>query len=189
MEPPTCSTFFMDFTQTLCQLNLMNFASACPIVLDNENSKAWHGWDILLKHIQAHYCMTGNLKFYHSGKTYSIQSQTGTQQGDPLGTVLFSAPLQPLLHKIADTYSSILILAFADNVCLIGPSSQVLPGVDAFATTMDTIHLQLNPAESLILIPNPTPSQCDCATFKTRMGLILPLGHAHLRESRFWAHQ
>ena len=76
--------------------------------------------------------MTGNLKFYHSGKTYSIQSQTGTH----------SAPLQPLLHKIADICSSILILAFADNECFMGFSSQVLRGVDAFATTMDTIHLR-----------------------------------------------
>ena len=176
---------------------LQHFANACPIVLNNENSKAWHGWDILWKHIQAHYGVTGNLKFYHSGKTYSIQSQTGTQQGDPLGTVLFSAPVQPLLHKIADTYSSILILAFADNVCLMGPSSQVLPGVDAFATTMDTIHLRLNPAESLIFIPNPTPSQRNCATLQTPMGLILPctsegikilgapIGNQHFEEEQF----
>jgi len=32
---------------------LQHFANACPIVLNNENSKAWHGWDILWKHIQA----------------------------------------------------------------------------------------------------------------------------------------
>ena len=85
---------------------------------------------------------TGNSKFFHSGK---LQSQTDTQQGDPLETVLFSAPLQPLLHKMADTYSSILILAFAENVCLMGRSSQIFRGVtvDAFAITMETIHLSL----------------------------------------------
>ena len=37
-------------------------------------------------------------------KTYSIESHAGTQQGDPTGTVLLLAPLQPLLHKIMDTY-------------------------------------------------------------------------------------
>ena len=45
-----------------------------------------------------------------------------------------------------------------------GPNSQVtvLPGVNAFASTMDTIHLRLNPAESLIFIPNANPSQRNC---------------------------
>ena len=61
-----------------------------------------------------------------------------------------------LLHKIADTYSSILILAFEDNVCLMGPSGQVLPGVDAFATTMDPF--QRKPGR-ILAQPNPIKTQ------------------------------
>ena len=40
---------------------LQHFASACPTVLKDENSKASHEWDILRlwKHIQAHHGMTG----------------------------------------------------------------------------------------------------------------------------------
>ena len=54
---------------------LQHFASAChcPIVLTHENSNAWHGWDILYKHIRAHY-----------GKTILFK---GTQQGDLLWTL------------------------------------------------------------------------------------------------------
>ena len=46
--------------------------------------------------------------------------------------------------------------------------------VDAVATKMDKIHRCLNPADFFIFIPNPTPSQCNCATLQTPMGLILP---------------
>ena len=119
--------------------------------------------------------MTGNLKFYHSGKTYSIESQTGTQQGDLLRTVLFSAPLQPLLHKIADTYSSILILAFADNVCLMGPSIQVLPGLEAFATTMDTIPTPLNPCRILNLYTQPHPTTTQMCNNTNAIGPNTPM--------------
>ena len=38
----------------------------------------------------------GILKFYHAGQSEHILSETGTQQGDPLGNVLFSAPLRPI---------------------------------------------------------------------------------------------
>ena len=141
---------------------------------------------------------TGNLKFFHSGK---LQSQTDTQQGDPLETVLFSAPLQPLLHKMADTYSSILILAFAENVCLMGRSSQIFRGVtvDAFAITMETIHLSLTLQNLWSLYPtvNPATSQRNCAIVQMPMGLIrpctsegikilgTPIGNQHFKEEQF----
>jgi hypothetical protein len=85
--------------------------------------QSWSGWDILWKHFEAHYGTTGLLKFYHSGQTYTIQSTTGTQQGDPLGGVLFTGPLQPLFNQVADTFPAILICVFADNTVFLGPTS------------------------------------------------------------------
>ena len=100
------------------------FSKSCPST--GQNEKTWSGWDILWKHFAAHYGTTGLLKFYHSGKTYTIPSVTGTQQGDPLGGILFTAPLQPLFNQIADTFPDIVICAFADNTVFLGPQSQVL---------------------------------------------------------------
>jgi len=89
------------------------FSKKCPTA--EPGSQSWSGWDILWRHFAAHYGTTGLLKFYHSGSTYTIQSLTGTQQGDPLGGILFTAPLQPLFNHIADTFPEILMCVFADN--------------------------------------------------------------------------
>jgi hypothetical protein len=67
------------------------FAKSCP-TSDHQHT----GWNILWQHFVAHYGLTGLLKFYHSGGTYTIHSETGTQQDDPLGGLLFAAPLHPI---------------------------------------------------------------------------------------------
>jgi hypothetical protein len=83
----------------------------------------------LRRHFQAHYGTAGALKFYHSGQVHIISGQTGSQQGDPLGTVLFSAPLQSMLHKVADSHPQILVFAsqktsfFLVPACIPSPQS------------------------------------------------------------------
>ena len=106
------------------------------------------------KHFAAHYGTTGLLKFYHSGKTYTIPSVTGTQQGDPLGGILFTAPLQPLFNQIADTFPDILICVFADTTVFLGPQAQVLAAADLFNTLLAAANLALNPIDSNILLTN-----------------------------------
>ena len=66
---------------------------------------------------------TGLLKFYHSGRTYIIPSTTGTQQGDSLWGILFTAPLQQLFNQIADKLSEILIRIFADKTVFLAGSN------------------------------------------------------------------
>ena len=106
------------FNEESRQLIYDFFASGCHTPPSQEASHhTWKGWDILWRHFEAHYSTPGLLKFYHSGQVHHISSKTGTQQGDPLGTVLFSAHLQRILHQVADAHPEILIFAFADNVC------------------------------------------------------------------------
>ena len=88
------------------------------------------------------------------------------------------------------------MLSIADNVFLFRHSIQVLPRVDTFATIMDTILLRLNPAESLIFLPNSSP-QHNFATLQTPMDprlscakeeikiLCAPIGHQHFEEVQF----
>jgi hypothetical protein len=104
--------------------------------------------------VEAFCSTTGLIKFYHSGKTYTISSVTGTQQGVPLGGILFTAPLQPLFNQIADTFPDILICVFADNTVFLGPQAQALAAADLFNTLLAAAHLALNPIESNILLTN-----------------------------------
>jgi hypothetical protein len=134
------------------------FAKRCPNGPNDPDQmsdpQSWSGWDILWKHFEAHYGTTGLLKFYHSGQTYTIQSTTGTQQGDPLGGVLFTGPLQPLFNQVADTFPAILICVFADNTVFLGPTSQTLAAADLFNNLLAAQNLQLNATESNILHTN-----------------------------------
>ena len=117
---------------------LQHFASACPIVLNNENSKAWpSGTDGISygntsKPTTACQCMTGNLKFTTQKRLILFKVKQVHNHEIHLEQSFFRLLYNPSPIKLL---IPILILAFVDNVCLMGPSSQVLPGVDAFATT------------------------------------------------------
>ena len=55
-----------------------------------------------------------------------------TQQGDPLGNILFSAPLHPIFIDIADKFDSLYINVFAGNAAFIGRLSQILKAADMY---------------------------------------------------------
>ena len=101
-----------------------------------------------------------SLKLYHGGKVHHILSRNGIQQGDTAGTVLFSAPLQPILEEVADAFPLLLILAFADNAIFIGPRSQILMAADLYKRKIQEKGLKLNPAESRIYSIQSEPNNC-----------------------------
>ena len=110
------------------------------------------GWDILWRHIQAHYGTPGTLKLYLAGEVSDIFSEAGVQQGDPLGSTLFALAIHPTLIKIAEAYE-VLITAYADNVIISGPLSSVLAAQEMYRKEMGALGLQLNAGESEIYIP------------------------------------
>jgi hypothetical protein len=125
----------------------------------------------LWKHFAAHYGTTGLLKFYHSGSTYTIKSLTDTLQEDPLGGILFTAPLQSLFNHIADTFSDILVCVFAGNTVFLGPNSQVLMAVYLLNTLLAKAIFALNASESNILLKDPPSTLSIPTTMTTNKGL------------------
>ena len=106
-----------------------------------------------------------------------VLSQTGIQQGDTLGTVLFSAPIHPIFEDIANTFPSLLILAFADNSFFIGPRSQILQAADLYNTKIHELGLRLNPMESVIYAINCDPNHCPPCMTKPG-GMVIPCTQA-----------
>lgn len=148
-------------------------ARQCPIHLDNTDDTPDKNWDILWRYIQAHYEVDGILKLYHGGRVHHILSRNGIQQGDTAGTVLFSAPLQPILEEVADAFPLLLILAFADNAIFIGPRSQILMAADLYKRKIQEKGLKLNPAESRIYSIQSEPNNCP-SNMITPQGLEIP---------------
>ena len=115
------------------------------------------GWDILWKFIEAHYGCHGILRYFHSGTTSFLTSQSGVQQGDPLGSTLslFALAIHPLLLQIGQDVPTALITAHADNVIIAGPLSAALQAHKAYHsdhTSMTAADLTINDLESELYV-------------------------------------
>ena len=104
------NTFYKESQHHICIFS----AKGCPVQADPTDPASSKTWDILLRYIQAHYNVNGQLKFYHGGRVHHVLSHNGIQKGDTLGTVLYSAPIHPIFEDIANAFPSLLTLAFAD---------------------------------------------------------------------------
>ena len=71
---------------------------------------------------------------------HTISSQVGPQQGDPLGPLLFSNTIQPMLSSL----SSDLNLGYLDDVTLGGPASTVASDVEEIVKVGTEMGLTLN---------------------------------------------
>ena len=112
------------------------------------------GWNILYGHLRAHYRIKGQLRYYAQGETFLIQSSTGVQQVDPLGSLLSALGIHPLLLAIGSRHLSVFIPAYADNVLILGLLSKVRAAVEAFIANLLRAGLVLNPSESAVYIPS-----------------------------------
>ena len=78
-----------------------------------------------------------------------LSAQMGPQQGDPLGPLLFSLPLQPVLHSL----ESVLTVGFLDDLTLGGEIGVVFRDVDILSGLESKLGLCLNPAKCAVLAP------------------------------------
>ena len=133
-------------------------------------------------HLRAHYGVSGNLKYYSRSEVLTIQSESGVQQGDPLGSQLFALAIHPLLLDIGARHPEVFISAYADNCIITGPLSKVQAAVHDYDTTLHRAGLSLNPSDSAVFIPSwqsLTPSELLAQQSVTQD----PDGHLHLPMS------
>lgn len=82
----------------------------------------------------------------------SLSSQMGPQQGDPLGPLLFSLPLQPTLCSLGSS----LKIGFLDDLTLGGDLDTVTGDVLTVAGLGPSMGLQLNPGKCEVFLPDAT---------------------------------
>src|SRR5690606_35398389 len=64
---------------------------------------------------------SGSVSPLFVGDDLVCNSASGVRQGDPLGPAFFALGIQPLLHNIADEFPQVNVVAYLDDVYLMGP--------------------------------------------------------------------
>ena len=80
----------------------------------------------------------------------SVYSAEGTQQGDPLGALLFCLAVHPLIEDL----NSELVFGYLDDLTLGGNQSTVASDVNKIIDRGGKMGLVLNVAKSELLLPN-----------------------------------
>ena len=74
-------------------------------------------------HVKQFYGVPSSL-IYNTGKRVArLSSSQGVHQGDPLGPALFSADIQPILSQMSLERSDVVILAYLDDIYVVGPAN------------------------------------------------------------------
>lgn len=85
--------------------------------------------------------------------SFTVSSQTGAQQGDPLGPLLFCLALQPVLLSLRSAFR----LGFLDDISLGGPPTVVASDVRVLASLTSSLGLELNFAKCEFYSPLALP--------------------------------
>ena len=92
-------------------------------------------------HVHQMYYGFGPLVFNGGHDTHLLTSQEGVHQGDPLGPALFSVTLHPFILDVQRKHPTIQVLAYLDDIFLVGPLDGVLSGLDDMTSDLQQIGL------------------------------------------------
>ncbi|CAI7903792.1 unnamed protein product [Closterium sp. NIES-54] len=81
--------------------------------------------------------------------TTALTSGRGVRQGDPLGPLLFAASIQQHLRRVATEHPEVMVLAYADDITLIGPATATLGALKVLTPLLAQDGLTCNLGKSL----------------------------------------
>ena len=91
-----------------------------------------------------------------------IPSEEGAQQGDPLGPMFMAAPMQPHLEATLEAFPDVYLIAYLDDVTLVGDPARVRAAMGFLAPRLASIGLRLNHGKCKVYSPSgPCPQFAD----------------------------
>ncbi|EKX51849.1 hypothetical protein GUITHDRAFT_102462 [Guillardia theta CCMP2712] len=106
-------------------------------------------------YLSSYYGDSADLRLFHKSQSASVQCTSGVCQGDVPSSVFFCHSIHPLLLHIAELFPSVRVLAYADNVVLVGPLEDAVAATSAMKKYMVAdLKLEIQPRESKVYIPS-----------------------------------
>ena len=113
------------------------------------------------QHVFQMYSSPSSLVFQQGNSTVIIPSMEGVHQGDPLGPAFFSTTINSVLCQVQERYPSIQILAYLDDVFLIGLERDTLSALALLQPAFSEIALQISPSKCEIYSPSGSVTLSD----------------------------
>ena len=82
-----------------------------------------------------------------SGVWMELRSEEGTQQGDPLGPFYFCLGIHPLLERVAAAHPDCIVIAYMDDVHILGPPGSACAAFDLISQELGTVGLVVTPGK------------------------------------------
>ena len=79
--------------------------------------------------------------YLNGEETAVLESQQGVHQEDPLGPALFSIGMQPILINLQNSHLDISVLAYLNDMFLLGPAGKVLSGFAVMTSSLSCANL------------------------------------------------
>ncbi|KAK3251882.1 hypothetical protein CYMTET_38804 [Cymbomonas tetramitiformis] len=96
------------------------------------------------------------------GRFRWVESAEGAQQGDPLGPFFTAVALQPALQATLDEHPGVFIMAYLDDIHIIGPPDKARAAYGTIVPLLRAAGLELNVSKSTVYSPaGPCPEFAD----------------------------
>ncbi|KAL0210298.1 hypothetical protein P9112_010382 [Eukaryota sp. TZLM1-RC] len=127
----------------------------------------------LIPYFQSTYCTYSNLHFGNN----ILSSSSGVKQGDPLGPLLFCLAIHPILLQIQEMFPSLKMIAYMDDVVLIGDLNIVKKATVCFKELFTKIGLRLNLLKCVLLSNSPVATIVDGIETQAKLYSIDAIRH------------